>query len=102
MRRVAILLAATMALSAFVFAGPASAAKVKSCKSDKKLAANIQTAFNQYLTGDTSAGVFARIVRPPVDGRIVQGEQSVHVGDKVRVRLVSANPHNGFIDFERV
>lgn len=54
MRRVAILLATTLALSAFVFAGPASAAKVKSCQKDKKLAENIQTAFNQYLTSETS------------------------------------------------
>ena len=31
--------------------------------------------FDAIVTGDTSAGVFARILRPPVDGRIVQGEQ---------------------------
>jgi VacB/RNase II family 3'-5' exoribonuclease len=55
--------------------------------------------YDAIVTGDTSAGVFARILRPPVDGRIVQGEQRVDVGDKVRVRLLSANPHNGFIDF---
>ncbi len=55
--------------------------------------------FDAIVTGDTSAGVFARILRPPVDGRIVQGEQNVRVGDKVGVRLLSANPNNGFIDF---
>ena len=55
--------------------------------------------FDAIVTGDTSAGVFARILSPPVDGRIVQGEQNVHVGDKVHVKLLSANPNNGFIDF---
>ena len=55
MRRVAILLAGAIVLSSMVFtAGPASAAKVKSCQKDKKIAENIQAAFNQYLTGETS------------------------------------------------
>ena len=60
---------------------------------------HIGESFDAIVTGDTSAGVFARIIHPPVDGRIVQGERSVRVGDKVHVRLLSANPHNGFIDF---
>ncbi|HEY2847750.1 MAG TPA: RNB domain-containing ribonuclease, partial [Pyrinomonadaceae bacterium] len=60
---------------------------------------HIGESYNAIVTGDTSAGVFARIVRPPVDGRIVQGQQRVDVGDRVRVKLLSANPHNGFIDF---
>ncbi len=60
---------------------------------------HIGETFDAIVTGDTSAGVFARILRPPVDGRIVKGEQQVHVGDKTRVRLLSANPNNGFIDF---
>ncbi|HEV7701200.1 MAG TPA: RNB domain-containing ribonuclease [Pyrinomonadaceae bacterium] len=60
---------------------------------------HIGESYDAIVTGDTSAGVFARILRPPVDGRVVRGEQGVDVGDKVRVRLLSANPHNGFIDF---
>jgi len=55
--------------------------------------------FDAIVTGDTPAGVFARILRPPVDGRIVRGEQRLDVGDKVNVKLLSANPKNGFIDF---
>lgn len=55
--------------------------------------------FEAIVTGDNDVGTFARILRPPVDGRIVRGENSVDVGDKVRVKLLSANPHNGFIDF---
>lgn len=55
--------------------------------------------FDAIVTGDNDVGTFARILRPPVDGRIVRGERAVDVGDKVRVKLLSANPHNGFIDF---
>lgn len=55
--------------------------------------------YEAVVTGRTPKGTFARILRPPVDGRIVSGEQRVDVGDKVRVRLLSANPQNGFIDF---
>ena len=55
--------------------------------------------FDAIVTGDTPSGVFARILRPPVDGRIVRGEENLKVGDKVSVRLLSANPNNGFIDF---
>ncbi|MBX3282834.1 MAG: RNB domain-containing ribonuclease [Acidobacteria bacterium] len=55
--------------------------------------------YDAIVTGDTKSGVFARILRPPVDGRVVRGEERLDVGDKVRVRLLSANPHNGFIDF---
>jgi len=61
MRRVAILLVTTMALSAFVFAGPASAAKIKSCKSDKKIEQNIQAAFVPFFLGETSAARAANI-----------------------------------------
>jgi hypothetical protein len=60
MRRVAIMLVAASVLGIIATATPASAAspaakKITSCKKDKNLAANIQTAFNQYLTSDTSA-----------------------------------------------
>lgn len=55
--------------------------------------------YDAIVTGDTKAGVFARILRPPVDGMVVRGQNRLDVGDKVRVRLLSANPHNGFIDF---
>ncbi len=60
---------------------------------------HIGETFDAIVTGDTSAGVFARILRPPVDGRIVKGEAHLNVGDRVRVRLLSADPNTGFIDF---
>jgi VacB/RNase II family 3'-5' exoribonuclease len=55
--------------------------------------------FDAIVTGVTPSGTFARILRPPVDGRIVRGEENLRVGQKVDVKLLSANPQNGFIDF---
>lgn len=55
--------------------------------------------FDAIVTGITPSGTFARILRPPVDGRIEQGEQGLNVGQKVNVRLLSADPNSGFIDF---
>lgn len=55
--------------------------------------------FDAIVTGITPSGTFARILRPPVDGRIEQGEHGLSVGAKVDVRLLSADPRTGFIDF---
>ena len=55
--------------------------------------------FDAIVTGVTASGTFARILRPPVDGRIEQGQQGLNVGEKVNVRLLSADPRSGFIDF---
>jgi exoribonuclease-2 len=55
--------------------------------------------FDAIVTGKTASGTFARILRPPVDGRIVKGEENVQVGEKIGVKLLSADPRNGFIDF---
>ena len=60
---------------------------------------HVGESFEAIVTGKTSAGTFARILRPPVDGRIVRGEQNVDVGEQIGVKLLSANPQNGFIDF---
>lgn len=58
--------------------------------------------FEAIVTGVTASGTFARILRPPVDGRIEQGERGLQVGEKVKVRLVSADPRTGFIDFAAI
>ncbi len=57
--------------------------------------------FSAVVTGVTPKGVFVRIVDPPVEGRVMQGEQGLDVGDRVRVTLTGADPNRGFIDFRR-
>lgn len=73
-------------------------------KMRKVVAANVMQrhigeSFNAIVTGVTKSGTYARILRPPVDGRIVKGEAGLDVGEKVTVRLLSADPRTGFIDF---
>jgi len=57
--------------------------------------------FAAVVTGVTRKGVFVRIVEPPVEGRLMRGEEGLDVGDRVHVTLLSADPQRGFIDFGR-
>jgi exoribonuclease-2 len=57
--------------------------------------------YKAIVTGVSEKGTFARVISPPVDGRVMRGERGLRVGDKVRVRLLSADPERGFIDFAR-
>jgi exoribonuclease-2 len=57
--------------------------------------------FDAIVTGVSDKGTYARIVNPPVDGRVVQGEHGLRVGEKTWVRLLSTDPERGFIDFAR-
>ena len=57
--------------------------------------------FEGIVTGASSKGTWARVLRPPVEGRVVRGEERLDVGDRVRVKLLSADVERGFIDFAR-
>ena len=58
--------------------------------------------FDAIVTGVTPKGTFVRLIKPPVDGRIMRGEQGLRVGEKISVKLLDADPPRGFIDFGRV
>jgi exoribonuclease-2 len=60
---------------------------------------HVGESFDAIVTGVTDRGTFARVLRPPVDGRIVRGERGLKLGQKIDVRLLSADPQKGFIDF---
>jgi len=55
--------------------------------------------FESLVTGVTEHGTYARMISPPAEGRILQGEQGLRVGQKITVRLLRTDPYNGFIDF---
>jgi exoribonuclease-2 len=59
----------------------------------------IGQSFDAIVTGVTPKGTFARVIAPPIEGRIVRGEQGLDVGDKTRVTLLSTDPNRGFVDF---
>lgn len=63
------------------------------------LTPRIGDTFDAIVTGVAPKGTFARLLRPPAEGRIVHGEHGLDVGDAIRVRLVDTEPMRGFIDF---
>ncbi len=64
------------------------------------LAPRIGETFSAVVTGVTPKGVFVRVLGPPAEGILIQG-QGVDVGDQLRVKLVSTDPRRGYIDFVR-
>jgi len=63
------------------------------------LRTRIRETFDAIVTGAAEKGTYVRLISPPAEGRVVQGEQGLYVGQKVKVRLLSVDPYRGFIDF---
>jgi exoribonuclease-2 len=81
-----------------------SAARKVERQMRKTIAASVMTnrigeTFEAIVTGVAAKGTFARILNPPIDGRIVTGEAGLEVGEKVSVRLIEIDLLQGFIDF---
>jgi VacB/RNase II family 3'-5' exoribonuclease len=57
--------------------------------------------FDGLVTGASPKGTWVRVANPPIEGMLVQGQQGLEVGDRVRVRLTRINVERGFIDFVR-
>jgi exoribonuclease-2 len=66
------------------------------------LSGSIGESFEAIVTGVKEDGTYVRLLKPPAEGRIVQNEHGLDVGDKVHVRLLSVKPAKGFIDFRRI
>jgi len=64
------------------------------------LSDRIGESFDAIVTGANEHGTFARMTHPPAEGMVVRNHEGFDVGDKVRVKLVGADPYKGFIDFE--
>ena len=65
------------------------------------MSSRIGESFDAIVTGANAKGTFVRVLRPHVEGMLVQGHQGVDVGDRVRVKLVRTDPQRGYIDFVR-
>jgi len=63
------------------------------------LAERIGESFAAVVTSASPKGTYARLLSPPVEGRIVRGAAGLDVGDTVRLELVAADASKGFIDF---
>jgi exoribonuclease-2 len=60
----------------------------------------IGESFDAIVTGAGPKGTYVRTMHPPAEGMVVRGQKGFDVGDKVRVKLVGADPYKSYIDFE--
>jgi exoribonuclease-2 len=58
--------------------------------------------FDGVVTGAAPKGTYVRLLQFPAEGRVIRGTQGIDVGDRIKVRLVSVDVRQGFIDFERI
>jgi exoribonuclease-2 len=65
------------------------------------MVARIGDRFDAIVAGASDKGTFVRLASPPVEGKVVRGEQGLDVGDRVGVRLEHVDVEKGFIDFVR-
>ena len=63
------------------------------------MASRIGQVFRGVVTGASEKGTYVRVISPPFEGRVVQGEHGLDVGDKVNVKLLHTDPARAFIDF---
>jgi VacB/RNase II family 3'-5' exoribonuclease len=66
------------------------------------LESRIEEHFDAIVTGASEKGTWVRLLTMPVEGKLVQGFESVDVGDRVRVQLISVDIEQGFIDFKKI
>jgi exoribonuclease-2 len=91
------------ALAARCTAAEDSAAKVE--RQVRKSAAalllqgRIGETFDALVTGASGKGTWVRVLRPPVEGRVVRGFEGLDVGDRVTVKLEHTDVERGFVDF---
>jgi len=65
------------------------------------LQSRIGEQFEAIVTGASAKGTWVRLLQTPVEGMLKEGSQGVDVGDRLRVRLISVDVDQGFIDFEK-
>jgi VacB/RNase II family 3'-5' exoribonuclease len=66
------------------------------------LRSDIGHQFDGIITGVSDKGTWVRIFHPPVEGKLVNGFESLDVGNRIRVQLIHTDVNRGFIDFKKV
>lgn len=66
------------------------------------MADRIGDSFAAVITAAERKGTYARLLNPPVEGRVMSGAEDLDVGDTVRLKLVGVDAARGFIDFAHV
>jgi len=76
--------------------------EVRKSASAMLLAPRLGEHFEGIVTGASDKGTWARLLHPPVEGKIVHGFRGLDVGDRVRLKLIMTDVERGFIDFARI
>ena len=66
------------------------------------LQSRIGERFDGIVTGASDRGTWVRLLRFPIEGKLVSGFKGVDVGDRARVALVHTDVERGYIDFKTV
>ena len=66
------------------------------------LKSHVGERFEAFVTGAAQKGTWVRLLKVPVEGKLMQGTQGVDVGDRIRVQLIDVNVEKGYIDFKKV
>ena len=66
------------------------------------LRSHIGERYEAIVTGAADKGTWVRLLKIPVEGKLVQGTRGVDVGDRIRVQLIEVNVDKGYIDFKKI
>lgn len=58
--------------------------------------------FDAIVTGASPKGTWVRLLKLPVEGKLIQGFEGLDVGHQIHVQLTFVDVDRGFIDFKRV
>ncbi|MGH9400370.1 MAG: RNB domain-containing ribonuclease [Thermoanaerobaculia bacterium] len=75
--------------------------QVRKCAAAMLMESRIGQRFDGIVTGASEKGTWVRLLAPPVEGKLVHGEEGLEVGARVRVKLIATDAERGFIDFVR-
>jgi exoribonuclease-2 len=75
--------------------------QVRKSAAAQMLSGRIGESFDSLVTGVSEKGTWVRLLKPPVEGKLLSGHEGLHVGDRIHVKLTGVNIDRGFIDFVR-
>jgi VacB/RNase II family 3'-5' exoribonuclease len=75
--------------------------QVAKCGGALLLRSRIGERFDAIVTGAAGKGTWVRLVRPPIEGKLVAGFEGAKVGGALRVELLGVDIEKAHIDFRR-
>lgn len=75
--------------------------QVRKAAASLLLQSRIGEHFQALVTAAADKGTWVRLLKPPVEGRLVHGCEGLKVGKMLQVKLIATDAEKGFIDFAR-